>query len=107
MLTSDRALALARDKLATEFSKKADKDRRAALSAINNARRENGLRGEVLHLQESAWLRRAKAVGVSVVELKRTVRSFEEKRAIARHRVIMKRQDALKMHGDLWTHLVW
>ena len=99
VLTSDRALALARDKLATDLSKKADKDRRAALSPINNAGREKRLRGEVLHLQEPAWLRRAKAVGVSVVELKRTARSFAERSAIAGHRVIMKRQDALKRHG--------
>lgn len=109
-MTSDRALALARERRATDISKLVEKDRRTAQTTINAARREYKLRDEENRLQESAWLCRGMAIGVRFVQLKRTVRSLEEKRAIARHRVAVKRQDALEKHRgivDISIMMTW
>lgn len=105
VLTSDRALKLVRQKHHMNEAKAIAKALQLCESERKMASCNAKKNEEARRMRELAWERRAALCGLSVVAFKSSVRSLAELRAIARHRMPMKRGKHCReaLHLDIVT----
>lgn len=99
VLTSTRALQLAREKHAADQQRKLLEQAKAAEAALRAARCTEKAQVERYQFHEVRWQKRADLAGVSVELLKKRLRSVRERRAVARRNAIMKRQARMNLRA--------
>lgn len=92
VLTSVKALHLAKAKHQSDVIKREAAERNACVVVAKSARRATERRAENDRLKDLQWMRRARYCGLSVAILKRRTRSTNERRASALLRVLNNRQ---------------
>ena len=86
VLTSMRAMALAREKYKQDRSRRIEKELQVSELTERAARRTAIAQAAANRFWEASWQRRAALAGVPVDVLKSSVRSLQERRATARPR---------------------